>query len=153
MTAIISRIQRLLTGEESFRINLPPVGVKAHYTRRVQFKWAQTKTSYVCLDLVNFAKTVFYFFCSFQGILNPHWYIQTHTHFACVTQYTDSSLFTHHTVPVVSPVSIEVGQVTVFVPPGTTVGQGTVAEGNVIIWVNSSPGPALVVGHSITWRS
>lgn len=60
---------------------------------------------------------------------------------------------THHTVPVVSPVSVEVGQVTVFVPPGATVGQGTVTEGDVIVWVNGSPGPALMVGHSITWGS
>lgn len=63
------------------------------------------------------------------------------------------SLLTHHAVPVVSPVPIEVGQVTVFVPPGAAVGQGAVTQRDVVIRVNSGPGPALVVRHRITWRT
>lgn len=57
---------------------------------------------------------------------------------------------THHAVPVVSPVPVEVGQVAVLVPPSSTVAQGAVTQGNVIVWVNGGPGLALVVGHSVT---
>lgn len=56
----------------------------------------------------------------------------------------------YQTVPVVSPSPIEIGQVTVLVPPGTAVGQGTVAQGDVVVWVDGGPGPAQVVGHGIT---
>lgn len=59
---------------------------------------------------------------------------------------------THHAVPVVSPVPIEVGQVAVLVPPGATVAQGAVAQGDVIVRVDGSPGLALVVGHGIAWN-
>lgn len=59
---------------------------------------------------------------------------------------------THHAVPGVSPVPVEVGQVTVLVPPGAAVGQGAVTQGNVIIRVNGGPGSALVVGHGIACR-
>lgn len=63
------------------------------------------------------------------------------------------SRLTHHAVPVVSPVPVEVGQVTVLVPPGTAVGQSAVTQGNVIIQVNSGPGTALVIRHSIACRT
>lgn len=56
-------------------------------------------------------------------------------------------------MPVVSPVPIEVGQVAVLVPPGAAVAQGAVAQGDVIVRVDGSPGLALVVGHSIAWRT
>ncbi len=68
-------------------------------------------------------------------------------------QSRTASLLTHQTVPAVSPFPVGVGQVTVFVPPGAAVGQGTVTQGDVIVWVNGGPRPALVVGHSITWGS
>lgn len=63
------------------------------------------------------------------------------------------SRLTHHAVPVVSPVPVEVGQVTVLVPPGAAVGQSAVTQGNVIIQVNSGPGTALVIRHSIACRT
>lgn len=72
----------------------------------------------------------------------------------CLTYFAHfPSPLTHHAVPVVSPVPIEVGQVTVFVPPGAAVGQSAVTQRDVVIRVNSGPGPALVVSHSITWRT
>lgn len=63
-----------------------------------------------------------------------------------------SSLLTHQAVSAVPPLPIEVGQVTVFVPPGTTVSQGTVPQSDVVVWVNGGPGSALVVGHGIAWH-
>lgn len=59
---------------------------------------------------------------------------------------------THHAVPVVSPVPVKVGQVAVLVPPGAAVAQGAVAQGDVVVRVDGSPGLALVVGHSVAWR-
>lgn len=64
-----------------------------------------------------------------------------------------ASRLTHHTVSVVSPFAVQVGQMTVFVPPGTTVGEGTVTQSDVIVIVNRCPGSALVVGHGIAWGS
>ena len=58
---------------------------------------------------------------------------------------------THQTVPAVSPFAVQVGQVTVLVPPGAAVGQGAVTQRDVIIRVDSGPGSALVVGHGVTW--
>lgn len=48
------------------------------------------------------------------------------------------------------PVSaIGVGQVTVLVPPATMMGQGTVAEGNIIVSVKSCKLPSIVVSKSV----
>lgn len=45
----------------------------------------------------------------------------------------------------------EVDTVTVFIPKGAFVGQGAVGHGDVVIIVVRGEGPALVVGHGITW--
>ena len=60
------------------------------------------------------------------------------------------TLITHHTVPVVSHLAIEVSQMAVLVPPGPAVHQGTVTKGYVIVIVHSGKVPSLMVGHSIT---
>lgn len=106
--------------------NLPPVGQKAHHRWRAPFN-----SGSLILNLL------FDLICIFNMPYFAHF----------------PSLLTHHAVPVVSPVTIEVGQVTVFVPPGAAVGQSAVTQRNVVIRVNSGPGPALVVRHSITWRT
>lgn len=106
--------------------NLPPVGHKAHY------RWgAPSNSGSLILNLL------FDLICIFNMPYFAHF----------------PSPLTHHAVPVVSPVPIEVGQVTVFVPPGAAVGQSAVTQRDVVIRVNSGPGPALVVRHSITWRT
>lgn len=84
------------------------------------------------------------------ALLPPGW--SKHTHSPRDLPVFLSRL-THHAVPVVSPVPVEVGQVTVLVPPGTAVGQSAVTQGNVIIQVNSGPGTALVIRHSIACRT
>lgn len=52
---------------------------------------------------------------------------------------------------VVSISSHEVDTVTVFVPEGSLVGQGTVGDGNVIVMVISGEGTTMVVGHGVTY--
>lgn len=56
---------------------------------------------------------------------------------------------THHAVPGVAPLSVDVGEVTVLVPPGAVVVQGAVTHGDVVVFIDSSPGLVLVVGHRI----
>lgn len=45
----------------------------------------------------------------------------------------------------------EVDTVTVFIPKGAFVGQGTVGHSDIVIIVVSGEGPTLVVGHGVTW--
>ena len=57
----------------------------------------------------------------------------------------------HHAVSVVAPSPVEVGQVTVLVPPGPAVGQGAVSQSDVVVRVHRGPRTSLVVGHSVAW--
>lgn len=59
----------------------------------------------------------------------------------------------YHAVSVVSEFAVEVGKVTVFVPPCTTMCQGTVTKSNVIVIVKSRERATLMVVHGITWKT
>lgn len=45
----------------------------------------------------------------------------------------------------------QVDTMAVFIPEGTFVGQGAVGHGDIIIIIVGGEGPALVVGHGVTW--
>jgi hypothetical protein len=56
-------------------------------------------------------------------------------------------------VSVVSEFAVQVGKVTVLVPPSATVSQGAVTKSNVIVIVNSREWATLMVVHGITWKT
>lgn len=58
----------------------------------------------------------------------------------------------HLTVSGLAILPIEVGPVTVLVPPGPFVGQGTVGHGDVIVTVLRGEGPTLMVGKRVAWN-
>lgn len=55
-------------------------------------------------------------------------------------------------VTVISISSHEVDTVTVFIPEGTLVGQGTVGDCDVIVMVVSGEWTTVVVGHGVTCK-
>lgn len=62
-----------------------------------------------------------------------------------------SSSVTYLTVLGLPVSAIGVGQVAVLVPPATMMGQGTVAEGDIIVSVESCKLPSIVVSQSIPY--
>lgn len=54
---------------------------------------------------------------------------------------------------VVSEFAVQVGKVTVLVPPSTTMSKGAVTKSNVIVIVKSRERATLMVVHGITWKT
>ena len=46
----------------------------------------------------------------------------------------------------------QVDTVAVLVPESPLIGQGTVGDGRVCVLVEGGEGPAIVVGHGVTWE-
>lgn len=59
---------------------------------------------------------------------------------------------TYLTVTVVTIFPHEVDTMTVFIPEGAFVGQGTVCDGDIIVIVIGGEGSTLVVSHGVTWQ-
>lgn len=64
----------------------------------------------------------------------------------------EPSRATHLTVVIVPISAHQVDTVTVFIPEGSLVGQSTVGDGRVCVLVEGGEGPAIVVGHRVTWE-